>query len=210
MNIFSNIGITELIIILLLALIVVGPERLPEMGRKLGEMLRDVRKAYENLTKDLGPELASLQQTTQELRETVNSVTAIPQDMVETVVKAGGLEDTLDELKAVQDSVGQFSQTMTAAGKMVKNPVGAAKSALMPTPAEEEEEEEEATSAEAAETSNEPEQAIPESVAEIAASDSEMETELPETATQDEVLEPADVGQEEEPVDGAPEEQSHE
>ena len=41
MNIFSNIGITELVVILLLALIVVGPERLPEMGRKLAKMLRD-------------------------------------------------------------------------------------------------------------------------------------------------------------------------
>ena len=57
MNIFSNIGITELIVILLLALLVVGPERLPEMGRKLAKTLRDVRQMYENLTKDLGPEL---------------------------------------------------------------------------------------------------------------------------------------------------------
>ena len=37
MNIFSNIGITELIVILLLALLVVGPERLPELARSLAK-----------------------------------------------------------------------------------------------------------------------------------------------------------------------------
>jgi Tat protein translocase TatB subunit len=208
MNIFSNIGITELIIILLLALIVVGPERLPEMGRKLGEVLRDIRKAYENLTKDLGPELASLQKTTQELRQSVDSVTSIPQDMVDTMVKATDLEDTIGELKDIQDSVGQIGQSVSAAGKMVKDPVGAAvdtaKGALMPAPPAEEKE---AEAAEAVDASAEPEQATPEPVAEVAVSDSEAETESQETAVQDEVLDSVDTDQEEKPVS---QEQSHE
>ena len=126
MNIFSNIGITELIIILLLAVIVVGPERLPELGRKLGQTLRDVRKAYENLTRDLGPEFTSIQQTTQELRESFDSVRSIPQDMVQSVTKAAELDETISELKDVQKSIGQVGATLTSAGKMVKDPVGAA------------------------------------------------------------------------------------
>lgn len=126
MNIFSNIGITELIVILLLALLVVGPERLPEMSRKLGKTLRDIRKAYENLTRDLGPELQSIQETTKELRESVDSVRSIPQDMVQSVVEAADLDDTISELKDVTDSIGQVGQTMTTAGKMIKDPVGAA------------------------------------------------------------------------------------
>jgi sec-independent protein translocase protein TatB len=126
MNIFSNIGITELIVILLLALLVVGPERLPEMGSKLAKILRDVRKAYENLTQDLGPELQSIQRTTKELRESVDSVRSIPQDAVKSVVKAADLEDTVSELKEVTDSIGQVGRTMSTAGKMMKDPVGAA------------------------------------------------------------------------------------
>jgi len=92
MNIFSNIGITELIVILLLALIVVGPEKLPEIGQRLGKMLRNIRKAYENLAQDLGPELTALQKTTQEFRESVESVRSIPQDAVKRVVEAADLE----------------------------------------------------------------------------------------------------------------------
>lgn len=137
MNIFSNIGITELLLILLLALLVVGPERLPEMARRLGKLLRDARKAYDNLTRDLGPELASLQKTTQELRESVESVRSIPQDMVKSAVKTAELDETIAELKSVKDDFGQIGQTLDDAGKAIKDPVGtaarAAKSTVLPT-----------------------------------------------------------------------------
>ncbi len=126
MNIFSNIGITELVVILLLALLVVGPERLPEMGRKLAEVLRDIRKAYDNLTAELGPELQSIQRTTQELRESVDSVRAIPKDTLKTVVDAADLEDTIAELKGVTDGLEEVRETMSKAGKTVRNPVGSA------------------------------------------------------------------------------------
>lgn len=138
MNIFSNIGITELVVILLLALLVVGPERLPELGRKLAKTLRDVRKAYENLTKDLGPELMSIQQATQELRESVQSVKSIPQDAIKSVVDAADLDDTIAELKLVTGDLEGVRKTVTGAGNMVKDPIGAAvdtaKSALQPPP----------------------------------------------------------------------------
>jgi Tat protein translocase TatB subunit len=126
MNIFSNIGITELVLVLLLALIVVGPEKLPEIGRKIGQTLRDLRKAYENLASDLGPELMSIQKTTQELREAVEDIQSIPQDMAKKVVQAAELEDTLSELAEIKDSVGQVGTTLAGTGKMLKDPVGSA------------------------------------------------------------------------------------
>jgi sec-independent protein translocase protein TatB len=142
MNIFSNIGITELIVILLLALLVVGPERLPEFGRQLAKTLRDLRKAYENLTKEIAPELMSLQESTRELRESVDSVRSIPKDMVESVVKAADLDDTIAELKEVTGDLEEVRQTVAGAGQVVKDPVGAAvrtaRGALQPPkPAEE-------------------------------------------------------------------------
>ncbi len=126
MNIFSNIGITELIVILLLALLVVGPERLPEMGRKLAKTLRDVRRMYENLTKDLGPELMSLQQTTREIRESVESVRSIPKDMVSSVVKAADLDDTVSELKGLTGELDQMGKSMSQAKQVIANPMQAA------------------------------------------------------------------------------------
>lgn len=39
-----NIGPQELILILIVALVVVGPQRLPELGRTIGKALREFRK----------------------------------------------------------------------------------------------------------------------------------------------------------------------
>ena len=42
-----NIGAQELLLILLVALLVVGPRRLPELGRSLGKGIRELRKAQD-------------------------------------------------------------------------------------------------------------------------------------------------------------------
>ena len=44
-----NIGPPELIVVLLIALLVVGPKRLPEVGKTIGRSLREFRKAQDDL-----------------------------------------------------------------------------------------------------------------------------------------------------------------
>lgn len=48
-----NIGPLELIVILMVALIVVGPQKLPEVGRTIGKGLREFRKAQDEVRKSL-------------------------------------------------------------------------------------------------------------------------------------------------------------
>jgi sec-independent protein translocase protein TatA len=45
-----NIGPVELIIILVIALIVIGPGRLPDVGAALGKSIREFRKASSDIT----------------------------------------------------------------------------------------------------------------------------------------------------------------
>jgi Tat protein translocase TatB subunit len=58
-----NIGSQELIVILIIALIVVGPQRLPELSRSIGKGLREFRKVQDEVKDmvklDLGPEPAT-------------------------------------------------------------------------------------------------------------------------------------------------------
>ena len=46
---FQNIGIPGLVLILVIALIIFGPSKLPEIGRAFGSTLRE----FKNSTKDL-------------------------------------------------------------------------------------------------------------------------------------------------------------
>jgi sec-independent protein translocase protein TatA len=52
-----NIGPAELIVILIIALIVFGPKRLPEIGRTLGRSLQEFRRASNELRRDLDLDL---------------------------------------------------------------------------------------------------------------------------------------------------------
>jgi len=48
-----NIGPQELLIILVIALLVVGPQRLPELGRSIGRGLRELRKAQDEVKRTI-------------------------------------------------------------------------------------------------------------------------------------------------------------
>jgi sec-independent protein translocase protein TatA len=48
-----NVGPTELLVILALALMVFGPKRLPEMSRQIGRGLREFRRATQDVQNEL-------------------------------------------------------------------------------------------------------------------------------------------------------------
>ena len=48
-----GIGIPELLIILVVALVIFGPGKLPEIGGALGKGIRDFKKAFEGAEDDL-------------------------------------------------------------------------------------------------------------------------------------------------------------
>ncbi len=52
----SNIGVPGLILILVLALIVFGPNKLPEIGRAVGKSIREFKRATEGITNDIKEE----------------------------------------------------------------------------------------------------------------------------------------------------------
>ena len=56
-HMLSNIGIPGLILILILALIIFGPKKLPEIGRAFGQTLREFKKSTRELTSDVVDEI---------------------------------------------------------------------------------------------------------------------------------------------------------
>jgi sec-independent protein translocase protein TatA len=49
----SNIGVPGLIMIIILALIIFGPKKLPELGRAAGQTLREFKHSTQGLIEDV-------------------------------------------------------------------------------------------------------------------------------------------------------------
>lgn len=82
-----NVGPPELILIFVIALVVVGPERLPELGRMIGKGMRELRKMQD------------------EVRDLVN--TGMGDDFKQT---AAELKKTAAELKSATDVRSAFRE----------------------------------------------------------------------------------------------------
>jgi Tat protein translocase TatB subunit len=53
----GGIGFTEMLLLAVIALIVVGPQKLPKIARTVGQLTRQARNAWQNLQSELQSEL---------------------------------------------------------------------------------------------------------------------------------------------------------
>lgn len=53
----GGVGFTEMLLLAVIALIVVGPQRLPKIARTLGQLTRQARGAWQNLQSELQAEI---------------------------------------------------------------------------------------------------------------------------------------------------------
>lgn len=70
----------EIFVILLVALVVLGPQRLPELARKLGGWTAELRKAARELREGLEAEVGDLKGLQEEFRAPMKEVTDVMRD----------------------------------------------------------------------------------------------------------------------------------
>jgi len=117
---FFNIGTAELLLIFVIALIVVGPRRLPEIAQSLGKIVSDVRKMSQEFTVDMmrevnaparedeAKEIAAQdvsEQPVQSLGKIINDVRKISQEFTEEITRElnVSLESVENEAKRIVD-----------------------------------------------------------------------------------------------------------
>jgi len=71
---FFGIGLPELVVILVLTLIVVGPQRLPEVAAQIGRTIREFRRYSSGVTKELLDAVQDLEREYQDLRGELKAV----------------------------------------------------------------------------------------------------------------------------------------
>ena len=87
---FGSIGMPELIIIFVIALIIFGPRKLPELGRSLGKSLAEFKRASNELKSTLEEEIRfeEQQQRAEATRPAPGPTVVTPAVDVDTAVTA--------------------------------------------------------------------------------------------------------------------------
>src|ERR1700693_217787 len=73
---FGSIGMPELVLIFVVALLVFGPKKLPELGKSLGKGLAEFKRASDELKKTIETEIEQGKPELNSVRENVASIPA--------------------------------------------------------------------------------------------------------------------------------------
>lgn len=100
-----NLGPTELILILGIALIIFGPGKLPELGQTLGKTIREFKGAINNIDEDIKKDLGDIKTEVQEVKDAVDVRSAIndlKNDVKDAVKVDLTANETAKETKAAE------------------------------------------------------------------------------------------------------------
>ena len=101
-----RIGVSELIVVFIVALLVIGPDKLPRYARKLGAALAEFRKASDEATREIRENVVGpLEEAQRPLREAAESV--------EDAGRA--VRSNLDDVKSSLGNVGRAQKSETQA-----------------------------------------------------------------------------------------------
>ncbi len=102
-----DISFTEIMVIAVVALIVVGPERLPKVARTLGHLLGRVRRYVSNVKKDIQQEMEveELNELHTSMQNAANSMKNSVRDGVSELEAAGSVDTATTETSTLQPEV---------------------------------------------------------------------------------------------------------
>jgi Tat protein translocase TatB subunit len=82
-----NLGMPEMIFIFLLALVVVGPKKLPELGRQLGKFLTEFKRASNEFKNQLESEMLNIEMEERVKKEGENPKLLPPEEPWERLMR---------------------------------------------------------------------------------------------------------------------------
>ena len=92
----GSLGVQEMIVIFLVALVLFGTKKLPELGRTIGKALTEFRRASNDLKATFEREMQTLERESNELKDTTRQITSDIQSSI-TPDFSSSLFDTVAE-----------------------------------------------------------------------------------------------------------------
>ena len=81
----GQLGISEMLVIFIIALLVFGPKKLPELGKSLGKGIREFRKATEDLKSSWDEQMRDVENPIKEVtRDIQQSANDMKKDLYES------------------------------------------------------------------------------------------------------------------------------
>jgi TatA/E family protein of Tat protein translocase len=78
----GGLGIGELIVIFVIALLVFGPKKLPELGKSLGKGLREFKRATEDLKSNFDEQIREAERSLQETKADIKTTIEAPANTI--------------------------------------------------------------------------------------------------------------------------------
>ncbi|HXP86875.1 MAG TPA: twin-arginine translocase TatA/TatE family subunit [Bryobacteraceae bacterium] len=72
----GSVGVQEMVVIFLVALVLFGPKKLPELGRTIGKALTEFRRASNDLKATFEREMQTLERESNELKDTTRQISS--------------------------------------------------------------------------------------------------------------------------------------
>ena len=104
-----NIGPTEIVLVLVIALLVFGPSKLPQMGRQLGRGMREFKRVAETAKEELG------------LSDVIDEVNEVKDDITSSL----GIDELKETISEVTAPIEEAKKGVTSAVGSAKKSVGA-------------------------------------------------------------------------------------
>ena len=102
---FGPIGMPELVLIFLVALLVFGPRKLPELGKSLGRGLAEFKRASEDLKRTIEDEIEQGKHQVSTLRDEVNSARQQAGELKHTIASTMNTPAPAPPAPGAEDSV---------------------------------------------------------------------------------------------------------
>src|SRR5579863_5510396 len=95
----GTVGVQEMVLIFIVALVLFGPKKLPELGKTIGKAITEFRRASSDLKASFEREMHNLEKETEALKETKQAI-------AEQLPSASGYD-----YSSYYDNYGEYEQT---------------------------------------------------------------------------------------------------